>query len=104
MSDQTIFRAIAHPARREIMALLAAQEMSVGDVAASFKMTRPAIAKHLKILREAGLISTSQQGRETINQLNPARLKTVADWLEFYSNFWDGKLESLKTMVEVEDD
>jgi len=104
LSDQAVFRAIAHPARREIMDLLALQKMSVGDVAASFEMTRPAVAKHLGILREAGLIEVSRQGRETLNQLHPAGLKSVADWLEYYSRFWDDKLETLKTIVEASND
>lgn len=103
MENQHIFRAIADPTRRQIMGLLALREMSVGDVAARFDMTRPAVAKHLGILREAKLISTHKCGRETLNQLNPDALKPVADWLEFYSQFWDDKLMQLKAAVENDD-
>ena len=104
MTDQPVFRAIAHPVRRDIMAMLASQELSIGAVAGHFEMTRPAVAKHLKILREAGLIRTHQQGRETFNYLDSTALKAVANWLEFYSQFWDEKLELLKTAIEEDDD
>lgn len=103
MSEQAVFRAISHPARREIIRLLTSEQMSVGDVALRFEMTRPAVAKHLEILREAGLIKTHREGRETFNQLIPLSLKPVADWLEFYSQFWDEKLHILKGLVEEED-
>jgi len=104
MSDQPVFRAIAHPVRREIMAMLVSEQLNIGAVAKRFEMTRPAVAKHLKILREAGLVRTHQQGRETFNHLDTAALKKVANWLAFYSEFWDEKLDALKTAIEADND
>ena len=104
MTAQPVFRAIADPTRRAIISLLAHQEMSVGEVANAFDISRPAIAKHLGILREADLVRSQKRGRETINQLQPGRLKAVADWLEFYDQFWDDKLMKLKSAVESEND
>jgi len=102
MNDQPVFRAIAHPARRQIMAQLAVQKMSVKEVADLFEMTRPAVSKHLGILKDADLISTHRKGRKTLNQLNPNALKPVSDWLQFYSVFWDQKLNALKKSLENE--
>lgn len=103
-ATQPVFRAISDPTRREIIGLLAEQGMSVGEVAGHFDITRAGIAKHLTILREGGLITVTQKGRERINTLRPETLKAVADWLEFYSHFWDDKLEKLKTAVEDDND
>ncbi len=103
-ANQPLFRAISHPARREIMALLASGERSVGEVASQFDMTRAAIAKHLAILRQAGLIETHQHGREMINRLNSGALKPIAGWLAFYRQFWDDKLQMLKSAVENDND
>ena len=86
------------------MSMLASKELSIGAVAEHFEMTRPAVAKHLKILREAGLIRTHQQGRETFNHLDPTALQAVANWLAIYSEFWDEKLHALKAAIEEDND
>ncbi len=101
---QAVFRAIAEPTRREILGLLAAKEMTIGEVAGHFDSTRPAVAKHLKILKESGLIRVETRGRERINTLNAAPLKDVADWLAFFDRYWDQKLGKLKQALEAEDD
>lgn len=104
MTTQPIFRAIADPTRRSIISMLAQREMSVGEITSVFSMSRPAIAKHLNVLREAELIRSERRGRETINLLQPDRLKAVSDWLEFYDQFWDDKLQKLKDAVEGDND
>lgn len=101
---QAVFRAISDPTRREIIGLLADTAMTVGDVAAQFEITRPAVAKHLRILREGGVITVVKKGRETINTLRPEALKSVSDWLAHYSRFWDDKLNKLKIAVENDND
>ena len=75
---QPVFRALADPTRRAILSMLADGERPIADIAAAFEMTRPAIAKHLAILKEGELISVEAQGRERINRLNPAALKTAS--------------------------
>ncbi|MEM9937711.1 MAG: metalloregulator ArsR/SmtB family transcription factor [Pseudomonadota bacterium] len=104
MSEQSIFRAIADSTRRDILQLLSEREMSVNEIASNFSMTRPAIAKHLNILREGQLLKVTQKGRERIHTLTPEALKTVADWVSYYDRFWDDRLAQLKTIVEAEDD
>ncbi|MBL4757747.1 MAG: winged helix-turn-helix transcriptional regulator [Rhizobiales bacterium] len=99
---QPVFRALADPTRRAIVAMLADGERPVGDIASEFQMTRPAVAKHLAILREGGLISVEIQGRERINRLIPDRLKAAADWINHFDRFWDERLAKLKQIVEKE--
>jgi DNA-binding transcriptional ArsR family regulator len=97
---QPVFRALADPTRRAIVMLLAQKDLCVGDIAERFEMTRPAVAKHLAVLRSADLIHVSQAGRERINSLNPAALKAATDWLKHFDRFWDDRLAALKSAVE----
>ncbi|MDJ0922551.1 MAG: metalloregulator ArsR/SmtB family transcription factor [Henriciella sp.] len=104
MVEQAVFRAIADPTRREIMGLLSTRDMNLNEIANNFDMTRPAVAKHLRVLRDGRLISVRQHGRERIHSLTPETLKTVADWLSYYDQFWDDKLSNLKRAVEADND
>lgn len=97
---QPVFRALADPTRRAIIAMLSEGERPIGDIAAKFDMTRPAVAKHLAILKEGGVIRVEKKGRERINHLDPSALKSAADWLNYFDKFWDDKLEKLKQAVE----
>ena len=101
-ADQTqpVFRALADPTRRTIISMLADGPRAIGDIAAEFDMTRPAVAKHLAILKEGGVIAVETKGRERINRLEPEALKTAADWLSYFDRFWDDRLAKLKTVVE----
>jgi len=75
---------------------------SVGEIAANFCTSRPAISKHLRVLRSAGLIATRQEGTARICVLNAAPLRLVNDWLSDYEVFWSGTLRELKHYVEEE--
>ncbi len=99
---QPVFRALADPTRRAIVMLLAGKDLRVGDIAERFEMTRPAVAKHLAVLKSADLIRVSQSGRERINHLNPGALKAATDWLAYFDRFWDDRLTALKTAVETD--
>ena len=98
--QQSVFRALADPTRRKIISMLAEGDRPIGEIADEFAMTRPAIAKHLRILEEGDVISVYPKGRERINQLNPEALKTAADWLNYFDQFWDDRLAKLKIVVE----
>ena len=98
--SQPVFRALADPTRRAIISMLANGGRPIAEIAAEFDMTRPAVAKHLAILREGGLIAVEPKGRERINRLNPAALKTAADWINHFDQFWDDRLAKLKQVVE----
>ena len=97
---QPVFRALADPTRRAIINMLAEGDRPIAEIAAAFDMTRPAVAKHLAILREGGVIAVEAKGRERIHRLNPQALKTAADWLSYFDRFWDDRLAKLKKAVE----
>ena len=101
-NTQQVFRAISDPTRRAIMGMLAQGDMSVNEIAGQFDISRPGIAKHLAVLQQGNLITVKPRGRERINSLEPNALKVVADWLAFYSSFWDEALSNLKIAVETD--
>lgn len=100
-NEQAVFRALSDPTRRAIIGLLAEHPLTVNQVATHFDMSRPAVAKHLGILKDGAIISTKTSGRERINTLEPLALKQVSDWLAHYSHFWDEKLLALKSAIET---
>lgn len=100
IGDQQTFRALADPSRRAILLHLARRDMSIGEVAANFDITRAAVKKHLSILEEGKLISVEVRGRERVNHLEPMALKSVSDWLEYFSDFWDERLAALQSAIE----
>ncbi|MBE7173109.1 MAG: winged helix-turn-helix transcriptional regulator [Williamsia sp.] len=91
-----VFQAIADPTRREIINLLARQNMNLNAVAENFSISRPAISKHIKILTECGLIVIKQQGRERYCEANLGQLSQVASWVKQYQTFWMSKLDALE--------
>jgi DNA-binding transcriptional ArsR family regulator len=95
-----VFRAIADPTRREILRVLRGGRHSVGEIAENFGTSRPAISKHLRLLRAVGLVSMQQVGTARICTLNAKPLRAVDDWLRDYAAFWDSNLRSLKAFAE----
>ena len=98
--DQPVFRALADPTRRRIIAILARGPRPVSEIASKFDISRPAVAKHLAILRQSGLVIVEKKGRERINRLTPTPLDAAARWLEKIDQFWDARLAALKDVVE----
>lgn len=96
------FDALADPTRRAVLDLLRAGTRPAGEIARSFPVSRPAISKHLRILRRAHLVEERREGRLRLYQLNPEPLKAVDSWLDQYRQFWTASLESLKSFVEAE--
>ena len=97
---EDVFRAIADPTRRAILDRLRAGPAPVNDLAADFAQTRPAISKHLRVLRDARLVSETRVGRERIYVLEAAPLQRAAGWLAGYSTFWQHNLDRLKRHLE----
>jgi DNA-binding transcriptional ArsR family regulator len=95
-----VFRAIADPTRREILKHLRGRQRTVGELASNFSQSRPAISKHVRLLRSAGLVVTHERGAARICELNAKPLKAVDDWLRDYEAFWSASLRSLKRHVE----
>jgi DNA-binding transcriptional ArsR family regulator len=98
--NDVVFRAIADPTRRDILRLLRKGEMSVGEIATNFRQSRPAISKHLRLLRSAGLVITRERGAARICELNAKPLRTLDNWLHDYKAFWSESLGHLKRHVE----
>lgn len=95
-----VFRALADPTRREILHILRGGQQTVGGIAGNFRMSRPAISKHLRLLHRAGLVETRAQGTSNICRLNAQPLRLVDDWLGDYETFWKNTLDSLKNYME----
>ena len=89
------FAALADPTRRAILGRLAGGEMSVTELAAPFKMSLPAISKHLKVLERAHLIARGREAQWRPSRLEAEPLKQVADWVEHYRQFWDESFDRL---------
>lgn len=93
-----VFKALADRSRRGIVEVLSSGPAAVHDLAARFDISRPAISKHLKLLREAGLVSVAPVGKENHYRIEPAVLAPVIDWLNLY---WGGRLLTLKALAEA---
>ena len=101
-----VFAAVADPARREVMSALARSDLSAGDVAALFPISRPAVSRHLRVLREAGLVRDELVGRRRVYRLDVDGLAPVTAWLATLtgsaasaSDVWSGRLDALETEV-----
>jgi len=98
--SDAVFKAIADPTRREILRLLRSGERTVGGIAANFRTSRPAISKHLRLLRSAGLVATRRRGTARLCQLKGRPLAAVSKWVRDYEVFWKESLRNLKQFVE----
>ena len=98
--DADVFAAIAAPARREILGLLAQGEMPMSQIAESFTMSLSAVSQHLTVLKDANLVEITKVGRQRIYRLAPTPLMTVARWLGRYEQFWPNKLDRLGSYLE----
>jgi DNA-binding transcriptional ArsR family regulator len=99
-SDPEVFGAISHPARRRMLDLLADGDCPVNAIAANFEMSRPAVSQHLRVLRDAGLVTEQRHGRQRRYRLAPQRLGLVRDWLGHYERFWDDRFSRLQRHLE----
>ena len=94
------FAALADPTRRAILARLSAGEASVNELAQPFRMSLPAVSKHLKVLERARLITRGRNAQWRPCRLKAAPLKEAVDWLEHYRRFWEASLERLDTYLQ----
>jgi DNA-binding transcriptional ArsR family regulator len=101
-SAESTFSALADPTRRAVLDLLRQGSQPAGRIAQAFPVSRPAISKHLRLLRRAHLVQERREGRHRFYQLNPEPLKAVDSWLQQYRVFWSASLVRLKAFVEAE--
>jgi DNA-binding transcriptional ArsR family regulator len=95
-----VFGAIADPTRRAILDSLRYRERSAGDLASLFPVSRPAVSRHLRVLRSAGLVRERRVAQSRLYSLEPAPLRVVEQWIEHYRVFWAARLQDLKQFVE----
>jgi len=94
-----VFQAIADPVRRNIIELLATETLTINEVAEKFNISRPAISKHVRILKECGIIVINKQGRERYCQIQPRNLIPAFLWIEQYQKLWEDKLDSFENYL-----
>ncbi len=96
-----VFQAIADPNRRAILSLLATQRMTLNGVAENFRISRPAVSRHIRILKECGLVVVIPQGRERYVEARFDKLNEVTDWVEKYRQIWEARFNRLDDLLEV---
>jgi DNA-binding transcriptional ArsR family regulator len=97
-----VFLAVSDPTRRAILDRLRRGPLPVNDLASGFRVSRPAISKHLRVLRNARLVHEQREGRQRIYQLDAARIHEIAKWADTYREFWQHSLTNLKRHLEKE--
>jgi DNA-binding transcriptional ArsR family regulator len=94
------FNAVAEPRRRQILDLLAGDELPVNDLVALLDLPQPQVSKHLRVLREVGLVQVRGAGRQRLYRLNGQPLKEIHDWVKAYEQSWNERFEALDELLE----
>jgi DNA-binding transcriptional ArsR family regulator len=94
------FNAVAEPRRRQILDVLAAGEHPVNDLVARLGLAQPQVSKHLRVLREVGLVEVREEGRQRMYRLNGRSLKPIHDWVKNYQRTWSERFEALDDVLE----
>ena len=94
------FNAVAEPRRREIIDLLAGGERPVNDLVALLGLAQPQVSKHLRVLREVGLVDVRDQGRQRMYRLNGEPLKPIHDWVKNYEQLWNERLDAMDDVLD----
>ena len=94
-----VFTAVADPARRAVLTALVGSDLSAGELAALFPVSRPAVSRHLRVLREAGLVRSRTEGKRRLYALDPRPLRELDDWLEPYRDLWAQRFDALDTEI-----
>jgi DNA-binding transcriptional ArsR family regulator len=98
----TTFDVLAEPTRRRILDLLLDRERPVGELVKKLKMSQPGVSKHLRVLREAGLVSVRNDAQRRIYEIRPEPLEEIAEWLEPYRRLWADRLDALERHLDEE--
>ena len=99
----TTFDVLAEPTRRRILDLLLDRERPVGELVEKLKLSQPGVSKHLRVLREAGLVSVRNDAQRRIYGIRPEPLEEIAEWLEPYRRLWADRLDALERHLDEED-
>jgi len=102
IASAAVYDAIADPTRRAILDAVRREERSAGDLARLFPVSRPAISRHIRVLREAGLVHERRVAQQRLYSLNAAPLRDVDRWLTAYRMLWTPRLQALKAVAEAQ--
>jgi DNA-binding transcriptional ArsR family regulator len=102
MATATTFDVLAEPTRRRILDLLLDRERPVGDLVKRLKLSQPGVSKHLRVLRDAGLVSVRNEAQRRIYGVRPQPLAEAAEWLEPYRKLWAERLDALEKHLDEE--
>ena len=91
-----VFEALADPTRRRILVILSGGELAAGALGERFAISRPAVSRHLRVLREAGLVQCRSEAQKRVYSLDPAPLEELDRWLDSYRSFWTSRLDALE--------
>jgi DNA-binding transcriptional ArsR family regulator len=98
------FNAVAEPRRREILNYLALQEQPVGEIAAALRLEQPSVSKHLRVLRDVGLVNVRREGRQKLYRTNAAAIRPLHDWASTFERLWRHQLSKVKERAEAKMD
>jgi DNA-binding transcriptional ArsR family regulator len=96
----TAFDVVAEPRRRQILDLLRATELPVGELVSALEMSQPAVSKHLRVLREAGLVTVRGDAQRRLYSVRPEPLRTIDEWLAPYRRMWAASLDDLERHLD----
>jgi DNA-binding transcriptional ArsR family regulator len=102
-SSADVYSAIADPTRRAILLRLTEGARNVNELLEAFSISQPSVSRHLKILREAGLVRSSKQGRQRMYQIEAAKLQEVHEWVAHFERYWNKKLDALGEYLNKQD-
>ena len=94
------FNAVAEPRRREILDLLSGGELPVNDLVEALSLAQPQVSKHLRVLREVGVVAVREDGRQRLYRLNGSALKPIHDWVKNYERLWSDRFDQLDAVLE----
>jgi DNA-binding transcriptional ArsR family regulator len=100
-TNTDVFNAVAEPRRREILGFLAQRERAVGDIVASLKLDQPSVSKHLRVLRDTGLVHMRCQGRQKLYRTNAEAIRPLHDWASTFEQYWTHQLSRIKQRAEA---
>lgn len=95
-----VFNAVAEPQRRAILSLLAPDERAVGDLVDLLRLAQPSVSKHLRVLREVGLVDARRDGRHVLYRTNADAVRPIYEWAAAFEQFWNRKLQRIKARAE----
>lgn len=95
------FNAVAEPRRRQILILLAVEERSVGDIVVALRLEQPSVSKHLRVLREVGLVRARRKGKHIFYRTNTEAIRPLHDWTRSFERLWTHQLSRVKEIAEV---